>query len=201
MPDPTLLPLRLVDGLTLAAPYRAVLRPAEVLHDEEGRARRLPRFFYEIDSWKTAKETQLAPSFSLYEFINTDVRESDVLWGFPRYIPCAVLLLAAALAVFRQKVGTYVHIAANGAYRSPAHRIARNASPHHWGTAANIYRIGDDMLDDPQTIGRYADLLREVLPAAWVRPYGHSIGFADDHLHVDFGYTVVVPHDAPGEAV
>jgi hypothetical protein len=69
---------------------------------------------------------------------------------------------------------------------------------HCWGTAANIYRIGDDWLDTQETIETYAALVREVLPAAWVRPYGHAAGFADDHLHLDLGYTVTVPHAAAG---
>lgn len=194
------LPLRIVDGLRLPEAYRAVLRPGEILTDSEGRGRRLPRFFYEIDSWKTARQTQLAPDFRLHEFIQTDLHEARILHGFPRYVPCAVQLLAALLSVFRQRVGTYVHIAANGGYRSPAHAHARDASPHHWGTAVNIYRIGDDFLDSEETIERYADVVREVLPMAWTRPYGHTYGFADDQLHLDLGYVTVVPREAAGES-
>jgi hypothetical protein len=33
----------------------------------------------------------------------------------------------------------------------------------------------------------------------WVRPAGEDRGFSDDHLHLDFGYVVAVPHDAPGD--
>lgn len=199
MADNRRLPLRVVDGLRLSAAIRAALRPGELLYDAEGRGRRLPRFFYEIDSWKTARETQIAPEFGLYEFIATDLHEAPVLHGFPRYIPCAVLLLASQLSVFRQKVGTYVHIAANGGYRSPGHATARDASTHHWGTAVNIYRIGDDYLDSQEAIDRYAGIAHDVLPAVWTRPYGHNVGFADDHLHLDLGYVTVVPREAAGE--
>lgn len=194
------LPLRVVDGLRLPDAYRAVLRPGEIIADAEGRGRRLPRFFYEIDSWKTARETQLAPDFGLHEFIATDLHEAPVLHGFPRYIPCAVLLLAAVLSVFRQRVGTYVRIAANGGYRSPGHGRNRHASTHHWGTAVNIYKIGDTYLDTQEEIEKYATLAHEVLPSIWSRPYGHNVGFADDHLHLDLGYVTVVPREAAGES-
>jgi hypothetical protein len=176
-----------------------VLRPGELLHDGQGRARRLPRFFYEVDTWEAARKVELAPHFTLSEFIHTDVREAGVLQGWPRYVPCAVTLLAAGLEVFRRQVGTYVFIAANGGYRSPSHALARDASTHHWGTAANIYRVGDDYLDDGATIERYALMVQEVLPGAWVRPHGPEAGFADDHLHLDLGYVIQVPRDAGGE--
>ena len=29
----------------------------------------------------------------------------------------------------------------------------------------------------------------------WVMPYGHEIGKADDHMHLDLGYVVVVPRE------
>jgi hypothetical protein len=193
-------PLRVVDGLTLPADYRAVLRPGELLADRLRRPRRLPRFFYEIPSWDQALETQLTEHFYLWEFINVDVREAELMrTGWPRYVPCAVTLLAATLELLRQEVGTYVHIAANGAYRTPAHRHAREGSPHCWGTAANIYRIGDDWLDEERTIVRYAKLAERILPGVRVLPWGHAIGESDDHLHLDLGYTVMVPADAPGE--
>lgn len=198
MTDGERLGLRLVDGLQLDESLRAALRPGDVLVDEQGRARRLPRFFYEVGSEAQAHDLEVAPGFHLIEFLRTDVREATVLHGWPRYVPCAVFHLAAALAVFRQQAETYVYIAANGGYRSPGHGLTRAASTHCWGTAANIYRVGDDVLDDEETSARYADLVREVLPSAWVRPYGSAPGFADDHLHLDLGYAVAVPHDAPG---
>ena len=129
----------------------------------------------------------------LWELIGVDVREAPVLRGFPRYVPCALLLLATALEVFRLEVGTYVHIAANGGYRSPGHALSRHASPHCWGTAANIYRIGDTYLDTRAEIEKFATVARRVLPGIWIRPYGSGDGEADDHLHLDLGYTVCDP--------
>jgi len=35
-----------------------------------------------------------------------------------------------------------------------------------------------------------------LLPFAWVRPYGHGLGHADDHLHLDLGYVTMVPNGA-----
>jgi hypothetical protein len=69
-----------------------------------------------------------------------------------------------------------------------------------WGTAANLYRVGDDWLDDRETIERYAAIARQTLPHVWIRPWGHGRGYADDHLHLDLGYVTVVPRDAAGEA-
>ncbi len=199
MPEFNSIRLRVVDGYSLPEPYRAALRPGALLADEHGRARRLPRFFYEVDSLLTARETQLAPNFGVYEFIHTDLREAEVLRGFPKYLPCAIALTATYLSVLRQRVGTYVHIAANGAYRSPGHRLSGRASVHCWGTAVNIYRIGDDMLDTQECIDQYAAVVHEVLPAVYTRPYGHGIGFSDDHLHFDLGYVSMTPRDAAGE--
>jgi len=192
-------PLRIVDGFRLPEAYRRALKPGALIVDEEGRARRLPRFFYEVDSWLTAKELELAPSFRLHELIQTDVRETQVLRGFPRYVPCALVLLAGALSIFRDKVGREVHVAANGGYRSPAHQRSRAASTHCWGTAANIYQVGDELLDRQDVIERYADVARQSLPHVYVRGYGHGAGFTDDHLHLDLGYVTVVPRDAAGE--
>ena len=193
------LPLRIVDGTRLPEAYRKALKPGALIVDEDGRARRLPRFFYEVDSWLTANEVELAPNFGLHEFLQTDVREAPVLHGLPRYVPCALVLLAAQLALFRARVGAMVYVAANGGYRSPAHQRSRAASTHCWGTAANVYRVGDDLLDTQANLERYAALAREALPWAWVRPWGHGPGFADDHLHLDLGYVTVVPREAAGE--
>jgi hypothetical protein len=193
------LPLRVVDGLELDEKYRRALRPGEMLRDREGRARRLPRFFYEIDSGKTANETNISPHFSVWEFINTDVREAEVLHGFPRYIPCAVTLIAAHLELFRQQVGVVVRISANGGYRSPSHALTRYASPHNWGAAVNIYQIGDEYLDDQEKIERFNEIALKMLHGLWARPYGHNIGYADDHAHFDLGYVTIVPREAAGE--
>ena len=29
----------------------------------------------------------------------------------------------------------------------------------------------------------------------WVMPYGHEIGKADDHMHLDLGYITLVPRE------
>jgi hypothetical protein len=193
------LPLRIVDGLRLPEVYRQALKPGALIVDDEGRGRRLPRFFYQVDSWLTARELRLAPNFNLHEFLQNDLREAEVLHGFPRYVPCAVVLLAAQLSLFRDRVGTRVRIAANGGYRSPSHERSRAASTHCWGTAANIYQIGDELLDNQESIEKHAAAAREALPYAWVRGWGHGPGFTDDHLHLDLGYVTVVPREAAGE--
>lgn len=190
MPEP---PLPLVDGTALPEPYRRMLRPGGTMRDEDGVRHALPRWFLRIDSWQTALDATLTPHFAAWEFIGVDVREAPPGRSFPRYVPCAVLLLAAALELFRLEVGTFVHIAANGGYRSPAHRLTRGASRHCWGTAANIYRIGDCFLDSRQEIERFAALARRVIPGVWVRPYGSGPGEADDHLHLDLGYSTYEP--------
>ena len=199
MSDRGVLPLPVVDAVDLNRAHRAVLRPDELLTDTEGKDRRLPRFFYEVDSWQTAQQVMLSEHFSLWEFLTVDVRESELQRTFPRYIPCAVTALAAHLQVFREAVGTFVHIAANGGYRSPSHALSTHASTHCWGTAVNIYRVGDDFLDTQDKIERYARIARKSLPGWWVRPYGSEKGYADDHLHIDLGYLLLVPREAPSE--
>ena len=193
------LPLPVVDGLQLGEKHRRALCPDEILQDRQGRGRRLPRFFYEVDSWQTAQKIQLTEHFSLWEFLTVDVREVEPLRTFPRYVPCAVTSLAAHLELLREAAGTFVHISANGGYRSPKHALTDGASTHCWGTAANIYRIGDDYLDSQDKIERYARLVDRKLPGIWTRPYGNEKGTADDHLHIDLGYMVVVPREAPSE--
>lgn len=189
----SLLPLPLVLADDLPREVRQVLRPGETLQDISGAARVLPSSFLRVDSWNLALETRLTAHFMLSEVIGVDVREAPPLRAFPRYVPCALLLLAAALELLRLEVGTYVHVAANGGYRSPGHALSRHASRHCWGTAANIYRIGDTYLDSREEIEKYAAIARRVIPGVWVRPFGQEDGEADDHLHVDIGYTLFDP--------
>ena len=199
MSDSSALPLPVVDGLELSEKHQRALCPDGLLTDRSGRTRRLPRFFYEIDSWQTAQKIQLTEHFSLWEFLTVDVREAEPLRTFPRYIPCAVTALAAHLQLLREVVNTFIHIAANGGYRSPKHALTDGASTHCWGTAANIYRIGDDYLDSQDKIEKYARLVEKNISGVWIRPYGTDKGFADDHLHVDLGYMIVTPRWAPSE--
>lgn len=196
----TTLPLALVLAKDLPRDVRQVLRPGEALKDRAGAARVLPSAFMRVDSWGRAVETLLTPHFTLSELIAVDVREAPLARSFPRYVPCAIVLLAAALELFRLEVGTYVHVAANGGYRSPGHALSRHASRHCWGTAANIYRIGDTYLDNREEIEKYAAIARRVIPGVWVRPFGLEDGEADDHLHIDLGYTVFDPVDGQDES-
>lgn len=192
--------LEVVDGLALPEDLRSVLRPGELVRGRDGFTRRLPRWFYRVDSWDEAVKLSLTPYFKLWEFIDVDVREHwQLRMDGPRYVPMGVTALAAALDLFRQKVDTYVHISANGGYRSPSHRLSRFASVHCWGVAVNLYRVGDDWLDSREKIEKYAAVAREAFPAFTVLPYGSEIGHTDDHLHLDLGYLTVAPHGMADE--
>lgn len=192
-------PLTVVDGLDLPDGHRRALRPDEVVTDRSGVSRRLPRFFFEVGSWEEALSVELAPHFGLWELLDVDFREAAPLRRFPRYVPCAVTVLAAHLEVLRLRVGTVVRIAANGGYRSPGHELESEPTTHAWGAAANIYRIGDEMMDREERIEKYTALARRVIPGAWTRPYGTGRDDAFDHVHVDLGHLDVVPHAAPGD--
>jgi hypothetical protein len=188
-----------VDGRRLAKEYRDALAPGGMRCDVDGIEHRLPRFFYEIPSWDYAMSLRLTQNFGLWELIQTDVREAPVFQTFPKYIPCALPLLAFALEQFRGAAGTFVHISANGGYRSPGHQLSCGpATTHCWGTAVNIYRIGDVMIDSYAVYDRFAQIARESIPGVRVRPFGSSRGEADDHLHLDLGYVVAVPHGLIG---
>ena len=191
------LPLPVVDAAEFERTRRQAFRPDEPFSDAHGANHLLPRWFYQVDSWPTALDTRLAEHFTLAELMTVDVREAEEVRRWPRYVPLAVTLLAVHLEVLRQALGAPVHIAANGGYRSPAHRLSDHASPHCWGTAANVYRVGDQYLDDQERIERVARAAARVLPAIWIRPFGHERGFADDHLHLDIGYVRLTPrgHD------
>ena len=186
--------LLVVDAFALDDSVSRLLKPGALMRTRNGDSHRLPRFFYQVDSWHGALETQLTPHFGLWELMDVDLHEAAPLRMFPRYVPCAVTALAAALEVFRLEVGATVRITANGGYRSPTHHGSRSGSPHCWGTAANIYAIGGAPLDTEEQIARYAAVARRLLPFAWVRPYGHDPGEADDHLHLDLGYVTTVPN-------
>ena len=188
--------LRAIDGLNLPDGYRALLRPGEVETDVQGNIHHLPRFFYEIGSWQGAQEIRLAPHFTLAELMLVDCREARLLLSqFPHYVPCAIVLLARFLEDFRREVDAPVFISANGGYRSPAHQIGGAKSIHAWGTAANIYRIGDTFLSDPKSIQKYRAIAASLGPAVFVRPFGPERGQTDDHLHIDLGFASLTPRD------
>lgn len=188
--------LRGSDGLNLPQEYRALLRPGETETDLRGNVHRLPRFFYEIGSWEEAHEIRLALHFTLAELMLVDCREARLLLNqFPHYVPCAILLLARFLEDFRREVDAPVFVSANGGYRSPAHQIGGAKSIHAWGTAANIYRIGDTFLCDTKSIEKYRTIAASLSPAVFVRPFGLEKGQTSDHLHIDLGYVRLTPRE------
>jgi hypothetical protein len=184
--------LKAIDGLKLSAEHRAALRPGEAVTDAEGRIHHLPRFFYEVPSWEEAHSLRVSSHFALSELITVDSREAELLLRtFPHHVPCAILALARYLEDFRREVDAPVFISANGGYRSPSHRINRGLSLHSWGTAADIYRVGDTYLDDEKSIARYAGIAASLGAEVSVRPYQEG----DDHLQVDLGYLTLVPRE------
>jgi hypothetical protein len=188
--------LRPVDGIRLAEEYRALLRPGESETDADGTVHYLPRFFYEIGSWDEAHEIRLAPHFTLAELMLVDCREARLLLSrFPHYVPCGILLLARFLEDFRREVDAPVFVSANGGYRSPAHQIGGAKSIHAWGTAANIYRVGDTFLSDARSVGKYRAVAVALSPAVFVRPFGREEGQTSDHLHIDLGYANLTPRE------
>ena len=184
--------LRALDGLSLSPEHRAALRPGEAVTDENGKVHHLPRFFYEVPSWEEAHSLRIATHFALSELITVDSREADLLLRtFPHYVPCAILALARYLEDFRRKVDAPVFISANGGYRSPAHRANKALGLHNWGTAADIYRVGDTYLDDEKSITRYGRVAASLGAEVFVRSYEEG----DDHLQVDLGYLTLVPRE------
>jgi hypothetical protein len=189
MPDA----LEIVDGLTFSNELKQVYCPNEEMKDRRGNAYRLPRYFFKVPDSQFALSTNLTAHFDLWEFLICDYKEHPVAARYPRYIPCGVVLIATALEAIRAEFNSYVHIAANGGYRSPSHQLSTHASPHCWGTAANIYRIADEYLEDEDKIEKYKRVAERALKSIWVRPYGHAVGQADDHLHLDLGHSLFVP--------
>ncbi len=186
--------LPVIDGLKLPDDLRALLQPDKAVTDRSGRVHRLPRFFYEVRSWSQAKELSLTPHVRLSELLIVDCRETPrLLEDFPHYVPCAISLLARILEDFRARANAPVYIAANGGYRSPAHRLSAVAGPHNWAAAADIYRVGDTLLNTQAAIEKYAAVVRDFAPELNVLPYGHQTGETDDHLHLDLGYVKSVP--------
>jgi hypothetical protein len=188
--------LKVVDAFDLDDELRGILKPGELVRDGQGRRHRLPRYFYEIPSRDVALKTRLTTHFGINEFILTDLKEEARLNDFPRYVPCAVRVLAFYLEQFRAACGASVHVAVNGGYRSPSHKLSHNATPHMWGTAADVYRIGKDILKTKDAIEKYNNIAEELSDEITVLPYGHVTGKnADDHVHLDLGYITLVPRE------
>ena len=189
-------PLKVVDAFDLDDELRSIVKPGEMLKDINGRRHRLPRYFYEVPSREAAMAAPLTAHFGLNEFILVDLKEAPRLQGYPRYVPCAVRTLAFYLEQFRAAAGASVHIAVNGGYRSPAHRMSQNATPHMWGTGADIYRIGSTILKTKEVIEKFNEIAEDVSEDLYVLPYGHETGSnADDHVHVDLGYITLIPRE------
>src|SRR5207245_95120 len=91
----------MLDRPTRPAEHRERLKPGDLLVGRDGQTHRLPRYFYEVDSWERARGIALSPHFELWEFMDVDVREAGILRRFPRYVPCAVNMLASALETLR----------------------------------------------------------------------------------------------------
>ena len=188
--------LKVVDAFDLEDELRTILKPGEMVRDSQGRRHRLPRYFYEIPSHEAALTTRLTPHFGMNEFILTDLKEAPRLQKYPRYVPCAVRVLAFYLEQFRSACGASVHIAVNGAYRSPSHKLSQHATPHMWGTAADVYRIGSAILKTKDLIEKYNDIAEDLSEDIMVLPYGHDTGrTADDHVHLDLGFVTLIPRE------
>lgn len=188
--------LKVVDAFDLDDELRSILKPGEMVKDAQGRRHRLPRYFYEIPTHELALQTRLTAHFGLNELMLNDLKESPRLQQFPRYVPCAVRILAFYLEQFRAAAGASVHIAVNGGYRSPSHKLSENATPHMWGTAADIYRIGGTILKTKETIEKYNAIAEDLSDDLTVLPYGPILGRnADDHVHLDLGYLTHIPRE------
>lgn len=190
------LPIKVVDACDLDDELRSLLKPGEMVRDAEGRRHRLPRYFYEIPSHEAAVALRLSHHFGLNEFTLVDLKEAPRLLQFPRYVPCAVRVLAFYLEQFRRDAGASVHIPVNGGYRSPSHKLSLTATPHMWATAADIYRIGTTILKGKETIEKYNAIAEDLSDDLHILPYGHVTGAnADDHVHLDLGYITVIPRE------
>jgi hypothetical protein len=188
--------IKVVDAFDLDDELRSLLKPGEMVRDAQGRRHRLPRYFYEIPSHDAAIEIRLSHHFGLNEFTLVDLKEAPRLQQFPRYVPCAVRVLAFYLEQFRRDVNASVHIAVNGGYRSPSHKLSLTATPHMWGTAADVYRIGATILKGKETIEKYNGVAEDLSNDIHVLPYGHVTGAnADHHVHMDLGYITVIPRE------
>ena len=188
--------MKVVDAFDLDDELRTILRPCEMVKDAQQRRHRLPRYFYEVPSREFAAELRLTPHFGLNEFVLVDLKEAPRLQEWPRYVPCAIRTLAFFLEQFRAAAGASVHVAVNGGYRSPAHKLSQNATAHMWGTAADIYRIGSNILKAKESIEKYNEIAEDLSEDVRVLPYGHVTGQnADDHLHFDLGYITLIPRE------
>jgi hypothetical protein len=55
--------------------------------------------------------------------------------------------------------------------------------------------VGDTFLNTRERIEKYASIAQQVLPGVWTHPVGHGAEQTDDHLHLDLGFVLSVPHN------
>ena len=55
--------------------------------------------------------------------------------------------------------------------------------------------MGSVVLRDQNAIETYNRVAEELSDDWWVMPYGHEIGKADDHMHLDLGFVTLVPRE------
>ena len=182
--------LKVVDAFDLDAEVRSLLRPHEMAEDKQGRQHRLPRYFYEVPSHEAAREIRLTHHFGLNEFLLVDLKESQRLREYPRYVPCAVRPLAFYLERLRDAVAAPLHIAVNGGYRSPSHKLSIGATPHMWGTAVDLYKVGSVVLRDQNAIDTYNRVAEELSDDWWVMPFGHEIGKFANYFRIENRFAI-----------
>ncbi|PYQ18761.1 MAG: hypothetical protein DMF81_23920, partial [Acidobacteria bacterium] len=163
--------LKIVDAFDLEPDLRALLRPGELVEGIGGQYHHLPRYFYEIPSHEAARQIRVTPHFGLNEFLLVDLKEAARIRAFPRYVPCAIRILAFYLERLREATGAPVHLAVNGGYRSPAHKLSVAATPHMWATAADVYKIGTVVLRERASIETYNRLIEDLTDDLYVMPY------------------------------
>ena len=64
-----------------------------------------------------------------------------------------------------------------------------NATPHMWGTAADIYRIGSTILKTQESIDRYNDVIREEVEASIC----DSVFNEQELVEIGYKNTTVIP--------
>ena len=190
--------LKVVDAFDLDAELRSLLRPGrDGREDKQGRQHRLPRYFYEVPSHEAATDIRLTPHFGLNEFLLVDLKEAPRLRNYPRYVPCAVRVLAFYLERLREAVGdAAAHRGQRRLSLARAQALRRRdartcgARPSTSTAWAPIVLRDQDADRDVQPRGR-----GRCPTTVYVMPYGHEIGKADDHIHLDLGYVTVVPRE------
>ena len=176
---------------------------AKLLQDRCGISRTLPSSFLRVDSWSQALETPLSPNFKLWNWIGVDVRETPLMG------PSALRSVRGRAAGRRARTvppGSR-HLCARGRQR----RLSLAGACAQPARLAPLLGHGRQHLPHRRHLARQPRGSRRRRhrtardSGVWIRPYGPEDGQADDHLHLDIGYTVFEPvHEqdavASGEA-